>query len=113
MMREKMPLSQRAKQFLPFDAVKGLRQALRAKEFEVEAVSKGKLAEEEAKNISALLSSLEGGEIVEARYYKDGHYYYVEGVSKLLIDEGILFVGEMRLRLLDLFGLRILAKNHP
>lgn len=49
MMREKMPLSQRAKIFLPFEAVRGLRQALKAKEFEVEAVSKGKLSEDEAR----------------------------------------------------------------
>ena len=39
-MREKMSLSQRAKQFLPFDAVQGFRQALKAKEYEVEAIAK-------------------------------------------------------------------------
>ena len=33
--RPKMPVSQRAKQFLPFDAVKGLQQALRKKEAEM------------------------------------------------------------------------------
>ena len=33
--RPKMPLSQRAKQFLPFDAVTGLQQALRKKEAEM------------------------------------------------------------------------------
>lgn len=32
----KMPPSQRAKQFLPFDAVAGLREALKAKELEHE-----------------------------------------------------------------------------
>ncbi|MBQ3281211.1 MAG: hypothetical protein IJH41_02275 [Eubacterium sp.] len=34
--RPKMPPSQRAKQFLPFDAVSGLREALTEKEREVE-----------------------------------------------------------------------------
>ena len=34
--RPKMDRSERAKQFMPFDAVKGLREALRAKEIEVE-----------------------------------------------------------------------------
>ncbi len=35
-MRPKMPPSQRAKQFMPFDAVAGLRDALREKEREME-----------------------------------------------------------------------------
>lgn len=110
MMREKMPLSQRAKIFLPFEAVRGLRQALKAKEFEVEAVSKGKLSEDEARGISSLLSSLEGGEVLEAKYFQDGHYYFVEGKGKLLYDDGILIVGELKIALKDLFGLRILSR---
>ena len=35
--RPKMDRNERAKQFMPFDAVKGLREALKAKEIEVEA----------------------------------------------------------------------------
>lgn len=35
--RPKMDRNERAKQFMPFDAVKGLREALKAKEAEVEA----------------------------------------------------------------------------
>ena len=34
--RAKMPISQRAKQFMPFDAVSGLREAIREKEREHE-----------------------------------------------------------------------------
>lgn len=34
--RPKMDRNERAKQFMPFDAVKGLRETLRAKEIEVE-----------------------------------------------------------------------------
>ncbi|MBQ9180307.1 MAG: hypothetical protein IJ132_05845 [Firmicutes bacterium] len=34
--RAKMPISQRAKQFMPFDAVSGLREALREKDREHE-----------------------------------------------------------------------------
>ena len=111
MMREKMPLSMRAKIFLPFDAVKGLRQALKIKEYEVEAVQKGTLDEEEAKVISANLSSLVGGEYCEARYFETGHYYFVEGETKLVYDEGYLLVGEKKILLKDLFGLRILRRQ--
>ena len=35
--RPKMDRNERAKQFMPFDAVKGLREALKAKEEEVES----------------------------------------------------------------------------
>ena len=108
-MRGKMPLSSRAKIFLPFDAVKGLQQALRVKEYEVEAVQKGFLDEEEAKIISSLLSSLRGGETVEARYYSAGHYLFVEGEAKFVHEEGYLLVGDTKILLKDLFGLRVLA----
>lgn len=110
MMREKMPLSQRAKIFLPFDAVKGLRQALAIKEYEVEAVQKGFLDEEEAKVISANLSSLKGGEYAQARYFEAGHYYFVEGEAKLFYEEGYLLIGEKKILLKDLFGFRILQR---
>ena len=109
-MREKMPLAQRAKQFLPFDAVRGLRQALQAKEFEVESVQKGKLSEDEARAISSILSALQGGETVEAKYFQDGHYYFTQGEAKLVFDEGYLKVDEMKIQLKDLFGLRLLNR---
>lgn len=45
--RPKMDRSERAKQFMPFDAVKGLQEALRAKEQEVEAMQKQQTVDEE------------------------------------------------------------------
>ena len=108
-MREKMPLSSRAKQFLPFDAVKGFRQALKAKEYEVEAIARGKLSEEEARDISSVLSSLSGKEEVEAKYYQTGHYYFAYGLAKLIPDENRLIVGDLKISLNDLYGLRILV----
>ena len=109
-MREKMPLSQRAKQFLPFDSVKGFHQALRAKEYEVEAVTKGMLSEEEARDISSVLSLLTGKEEVEAKYFDAGHYVYAYGLAKLNIEESRLLVGSTAIRLSNLFGLRILSQ---
>lgn len=38
--RSKMPISQRAKQFMPFAALKGLDEALRQKEWEIETKQK-------------------------------------------------------------------------
>lgn len=109
-MREKMPLSQRAKQFLPFESVVGLRQALKAMEFEVESVQKGKLSEDEARAISEILSSLRGGETLEAKYYQQGHYYFAQGEGKLVFEEGYLLIDDLKIELKDLFGLRLLAR---
>lgn len=45
--RPKMDRSERAKQFMPFDAVKGLQEALRAKEQEVEEKQKQQTVKED------------------------------------------------------------------
>lgn len=109
MSREKMPLSQRAKQFLPFDAVKGLKAALRLKEYEVESVEKGKVSETEAAIISETLSGLNKNDEVEVRYYKDGHYLTLQGKAIPHLEDGYLLVGETRIELIDLFGIKILS----
>ena len=57
-----MSKSDRAKQFIPFDALKGLQEALREKE--IEYTQKIDLAEEEIEKISEKLQSLEIGDNV-------------------------------------------------
>ena len=47
-----MSRQERAKQFAPFDALKGLHDALRLKEYEHERVQKGDMPEEKAEAIS-------------------------------------------------------------
>ena len=46
----------RAKQFLPFDAVSGLQKALREKE--IEYVNKAELSEEQIEQISSILTMI-------------------------------------------------------
>ena len=41
-----MPRGDRARQFAPFDALKGLQQALRLKEYEHDRIEKGDITEE-------------------------------------------------------------------
>ena len=47
-----MPRGDRAKQFMPFDALKGLKQALREKEIEHESGDFPELSDDEIKQIS-------------------------------------------------------------
>lgn len=73
---------ERAKQFLPFDAVKGLQEALREKEKEHE--ERIELAEESLEKLEEEFNKIEIGRKVKIKFYKDGKYVEVEGnVSKI------------------------------
>ncbi|HHX78301.1 MAG TPA: YolD-like family protein [Acholeplasmataceae bacterium] len=72
----------RAKQFLPFDALKGFREALREKEKII--VSKIILSKEEAEILSKKILQIKKNEIITVIYYNDGSYIELEGmVSKV------------------------------
>ncbi|MBO5394660.1 MAG: YolD-like family protein [Clostridia bacterium] len=97
-----MSRQDRAKQFAPFDALKGLQDALRIKEFEHERVQRGEIQEEKANEISRTLISLEKNSRVKATYYSDGHYFDIVGTAKLLIEEGVIEIAGQKILLDDL-----------
>ena len=107
-MREKMSRNSRARQFLPFDAMKGLREAIRAAEFENESVLHHRLSEDEAKRISAILSSLNAGDAVYVKYFADSHYFEEKGPCKLDVTRSILVVNEVEIPLFDIYDLKLL-----
>ena len=74
-----MTRSERAKQFLAFDAMKGLSEALREKEEKHLRVEKRELTEEEIERISGQLKKLKLGDSVEAHYYFDFHEKTITG----------------------------------
>lgn len=76
--RAKMPVSERAKQFMPFSALKGLDEALKNKERII--VEKKELSDELAEEISRILCSIEKGDFVKAVFYSNGEYVSAEGV---------------------------------
>ena len=69
----------RAKQFLPFDAMKGLDAAMKRVEERVERVERIELGEEDAAALSSALSRLTRGDKVTATYYREGHYRTASG----------------------------------
>ena len=69
--RAKMPVSQRAKQFMPFDAVSGLRQALRKKEHEMGLISRKELSLETREDINETLSMIGRGDTVAISYFAE------------------------------------------
>lgn len=68
----------RAKQFLPFDALKGLQEALREKEIEYE--EKRELSEETLSELDDMLNKLEIGDNVTIKYYKNRKYIEIFGI---------------------------------
>ena len=67
----------RAKQFLPFDALTGLREALMEKEEEY--IDRIELSEEECEKISETLSRIEENTYVKLIYYQNRKYHNSEG----------------------------------
>ena len=65
----------RAKQFAPFDALTGLRKALREKEIEHERTERVEVSEDRAERVERA----ERGVIARVTYYDSGYYVAVEG----------------------------------
>ena len=64
-----MTREQRAKQFMPFDAMKGLQEALRDREERHTRVERHDISEEDQEENSIVLSKLINGMRVEINYY--------------------------------------------
>lgn len=82
--RAPMPLSQRAKQFAPFDALKGLKEAIAQKEHT--PTPRRELSEDAIAEINTRLSNLKPGQLVTVVYYCDytQEYHQLTGkVSKV------------------------------
>ena len=68
----------RAKQFLPFDALKGFSEALREKEIEYE--EKRDLSEESLVELNDKFNQIEKGDYIKIKYYKNGRYIEIKGI---------------------------------
>lgn len=78
--RGKMPVSERAKQFIPFAAVRGLNEGMVRKEKELALVSWIELSEESATELSKKLSLIEKGLVVSVIYFDKGEYVTLTGI---------------------------------
>ena len=106
----KMSLNDRARIFLPFDAQKGLKEAIRLKEIEYERIKKRDIDEEKCAKISEVLINAERNDLAEITYYKDGYYETITGKIRLKIEEEILEVDKTKISLIDLYDIKLLNK---
>lgn len=103
---------ERAKQFMAFDALKGLQESLRMKEYEHEKVAKGELSEEEASKLSKKLLQIEKGDIVEVKYYDNGHYKTIEGNAKIDYVERFFTVDSNKILFDNIANIKIKKKQN-
>ncbi len=78
MARQKMSMDKRAAQFLPFQAVKGLDEALRSKEKIV--VEKPEYSEYMLEELDKKMHEVRKGRIITCIYYKKGEYIKLTGL---------------------------------
>ena len=81
----KMPVSERAKQFMPFAALKGFEEAIALKEREYFREERSSLSEEKLAELSSAISSLREGDEITVEYY-DGYVYTSERSFVLYVD---------------------------
>ena len=105
-----MARKDRAKQFAPFDALKGLQDALRLKEYQHERTIKGDIPEEKIEAISKTILDLEKDEMVEVQYFYDGYYKTLIGKARVDIIEQKLRVNNQIIPFDDITELSKLEK---
>ena len=97
-------MEDRAKQFMPFAAVKGYEEALRAKEKII--VEKIELSEEKKAELDFKLHQINKNDIITVVYFCKGEYIKVEGmVARLDIYARVLRVVNTKIPLEDVYDL--------
>lgn len=103
-----MNREERAKQFMPFDALKGLQNALRVKEYEHEKAIMGDISEEKIAKISKNLLELKNNSMVRLTYYENGYKIIFEGKIKVDFSQYKITTGVLEILFNDIYDLEIL-----
>jgi len=97
-------MENRAKQFIPFAALKGYEEALRAKEKIV--VEKIELSEEKKEELDFKIQQIQKNDIVTVVYFSKEEYIKVEGmVSRLDMDAKMLKIVNTKIPFDDIYDL--------
>lgn len=99
----------RAKQFLSFDAVKGLQEALREREEKFSRVKRHEFSEDRKEELSQILSRINRDTEVIVTFYRKGHYYELQGqVLAMNTVYQYLLIGELKIFFEDIYSLSII-----
>lgn len=101
-MRQKMTPAERAKQFMPFAALRGYEDALRRKE--KVTVPKAELSEEAGEELDRRLSRLSVNDMVTVTYFQDGEYLKITGMlSRIDVTARVLKVVTTKIPFEDIY----------
>lgn len=99
-----MTREQRAKQFMPFDAMKGLQQALRDREERHARVERHEIPEEQQRQNEAVIRKLRKGSAVRIECYRNFHDVTLQGsITAINIPRHFLVVGEENIFFDDIY----------
>ena len=99
-------MSDRAKQFMPFSALKGFYDLIKAKERVV--VPKHELTDDKAAELSETIKMVENGKMVKVIYYSDGEYVSAEGiVTKIDFEHRKLMIVKTEIDLDDIWDIEV------
>ena len=99
----------RAKQFMPFDALKGLQEELRIREERRTRVKKKTLSEDQIEKISRVLGRVQNGSKVNICLYSQGHYITIDGyVSELNQIYEYIKIGNEKIFFDDIYKIAII-----
>ena len=100
---------ERAKQFAPFDAMKGLQEALREREERHARVEKHEISEEDAENLSCTLRSLARGMKIKVSCHHLYHDVILNGrIEDIDFNYRRLEIGGERIWFEDIYWIRII-----
>lgn len=102
--RVKMDRADRAKQFMPFDALKGFREALEEKERII--VPKRELSEEQKEALDLKMRQVRKKDIITVEYFHDGEYVQVTGMVSGIDEVGrVLKIVNTKIEMADIIDL--------
>ena len=99
----------RAKQFQPFDALKGLQEELQIRAERRTRVKKKALSEDQIEKISRVLGRVQNGSKVNICLYSQGHYITIDGyVSELNQIYEYIKIGNEKIFFDDIYKIAII-----
>ena len=105
-----MEREKRASQFAPFNALHGLQEVLRKKEFEHEKTQKKELSEEQQQKISDALLALVSGGKATVTYYNDGYYITESGLFREFPSQKLIQVNGKKIPFDDIVDIERINK---
>lgn len=108
--RVTMSKSDRAKQFAPFDALKGLHDALKMKEYEHDRIQKGDLSSEKLAEMTKILLDYNKSDTLKVKYFSDGYYKEKIGRAKVNYVMRTVDFDGLKLTFDDIFNVSIEKK---